>query len=449
MLTSPNRGKGNDKDKEEVTKMARKHGRANGQGTLEKRGNIYRARWMVDGKVYTRSTGCSDKRDAEKRLADFIAPFQLGNERATLEGLIAKVKGVEGEIQRHEESQPALSIADTFAAYRACLSRPNRAGGDTLDRYESQFGEFAEWLAKHHPEVTELRHVSKQVAEEFATALAAKSSAGTFNKRITLFRAMWEHLADTARLTVNPWKLIRKHEGMMHTRRELTVEELGRVCSSLKGEMRLLFAIGIYTGLRLGDCCRLDWGNIDLARRMISIIPHKTMKHSHGKPVLIPLHPTLAGMLAEIPQEERTGYLMPKIANAFARDPASVSKKIQAVFEANGIQTKSAETSESGRAKLDVGFHSLRHTFVSLAANAGVPLALVQAIVGHSNPAMTRHYFHESLSSLREAVAALPALGDSAQEKPTVALPKAALALLDKLDRSKLLALRSEIDKRL
>ena len=56
----------------------------------------------------------------------------------------------------------------------------------------------------------------------------------------------------------------------------------------------------------------------------------------------------------------------------------------------------------------EASFHSLRHSFVSFAANAGVPLAIVQSIVGHCSTAMTRHYYHENLSELKRAVQALP-----------------------------------------
>lgn len=425
--------------------------RANhGEGCLVLRGKKYTARWVVDGKVFTRATGTGDRREAEKRLAEFVAPFRLGDEKAILEGLSAKVAGVSAEIKAWEDSKPALPIDDTFAAYRSCLSRPNRAGGDTLDRYESQFGEFASWLASSHPEVKELRQVTKSIAEEFATTLSQKSSAGTFNKRITLFRSIWTHLEETAKLYGNPWKAIRKQDGMMHSRRELTVEELGRVCSSVDGEMRQLFAIGIYTGLRLGDCCRLNWGNIDLLRRMITTVPHKTMKHSQCKPVVIPLHPTLAGMLAAIPPKWRTGYVMPKIGTDYTRDPSSVTKKIQKVFELCGIKTK-GEKSQSGKAQVEVGFHSLRHTFVSLSANAGVPLAVVQAIVGHSNPAMTRHYYHESEAALQSAIAALPAIGRDGTQVAVCdsTIPAHVLAVLDGLSKAQLAALQGEIAKRL
>lgn len=37
-------------------------------------------------------------------------------------------------------------------------------------------------------------------------------------------------------------------------------------------------------------------------------------------------------------------------------------------------------------------------------------MAVVQAIVGHSNPAMTRHYYHESEEALRGVISALPSM---------------------------------------
>ena len=55
---------------------------------------------------------------------------------------------------------------------------------------------------------------------------------------------------------------------------------------------------------------------------------------------------------------------------------------------------------------------SLRHTFVSFAANAGIPLHIVQAIVGHESTAMTRHYYHENEKALRRAVSSIPTIGE-------------------------------------
>ncbi|HXY01486.1 MAG TPA: tyrosine-type recombinase/integrase [Terriglobales bacterium] len=37
-------------------------------------------------------------------------------------------------------------------------------------------------------------------------------------------------------------------------------------------------------------------------------------------------------------------------------------------------------------------FHDLRHTYITRAAEAGVPIAVAQAQVGHLSRAMTDHY---------------------------------------------------------
>jgi hypothetical protein len=70
------------------------------------------------------------------------------------------------------------------------------------------------------------------------------------------------------------------------------------------------------------------------------------------------------------------------------------------------------------RAVVEVGFHSLRHTFVSLCRESNAPLSVVEAIVGHSNPAMTRHYTHVSELAAMHAVNALPSVIGEASALP-------------------------------
>ena len=49
-------------------------------------------------------------------------------------------------------------------------------------------------------------------------------------------------------------------------------------------------------------------------------------------------------------------------------------------------------------------FHDLRHSFITLMAERGVPLPVVQAMVGHMSAAMVRYYTHISNRAAREAV---------------------------------------------
>ena len=102
--------------------------------------------------------------------------------------------------------------------------------------------------------------------------------------------------------------------------------------------------------------------------------------------------------------------LFPKESSAYAADTGSVTKPIQEFFESCGIKT--TEIPEHGhrrRAILRVGFHSLRHSFVSLCAKAKTPLHVVQKLVGHGSPLLTADvYLHLDSELKRDAIAALP-----------------------------------------
>ena len=402
--------------------------RANNTGTLERRGEKWLARWYIynaQGKRMRKSRiiNANGIEEARDRLRELTEGNALITREKEIRRNLDQLDGVAAERRNWENSLPALSIADAFAAYIKSALRPD-AGERTLADYEGYCRNLEEWLTANRPDVRELREITQGDTEAYAANLRESRSAGTFNKRIVFFRRLWRTLIDAdggkdataknpidrpARLSCNPWQKIQKREDAPHSRRELTANEVNRVISAAKGEMRLLITIGTYTGLRLGDCAMLEWSAVDLLRGRISVIPRKTARHAHGKPVIIPIHSNLFSMLDEIPAQNRTGYILPETAKAYRREPSLVTNRIQKHFDSCGIRTK-REQGNGRKALTEVGFHSLRHTFVSMSANAGAPLAVVQTIVGHSTPAMTRHYFHEHEDALRATVAALPDL---------------------------------------
>ena len=60
------------------------------------------------------------------------------------------------------------------------------------------------------------------------------------------------------------------------------------------------------------------------------------------------------------------------------------------------------------RTGLELSFHSLRHTAVSLLKDAGVPDAVVMALVGHGTAAMSARYTHVGREALDKAAKTLP-----------------------------------------
>jgi integrase len=72
------------------------------------------------------------------------------------------------------------------------------------------------------------------------------------------------------------------------------------------------------------------------------------------------------------------------------------------------IRSKAFALSGAGRTFYSKGFHSLRHTFVSDLANAGVAVDLRQKLAGHADARVHAGYTHHQIETLRAAVDMLP-----------------------------------------
>ena len=378
-------------------------------GYLLKRGEVFYAGWTVAGKKFLKSTGTGDRRAAEKELARIMEPFLVEDETKTLQTIKARIEaGQERAAQLHDKRNPPTTIGQAWNIFDASTERPD-SGPRTLADYEACFATFRKWIEQHHPTALALRDVSPEIAAEYAKHLVGrKLTASTFNKTINALALVFRVLAAAAKLTGNPWATIKRRKIVSQSHRELTIDELREVCQTATGELALLFALGIYTGLRLVDCCTLQWGEVDLRRNIIRRVPVKMARRDPKRAlVVIPLHLVLSDLLAQTPPDKRSGDVLPETAAAYARHVTQVTGKIQAHFAACGIQT-TRKMEGRARAVVEVGFHSLRHTFVSLCREANAPLAVVEAIVGHTSPAMTRHYTHVSEHAAAQAVAALP-----------------------------------------
>jgi integrase len=402
-------------------------------GYLFKRGSNFYVSWRLNGKSFTKAlrddagNPCTTKRDAEEARQKVMAPFLVGDDVAALESIVGKLDGRKAELAKiQDEQNPPLPVAQAWAEFLACANRPD-SGDETLYQYECQFSAFSDWMAEKHPELTTLRAVTKETAEEYAGTLNhGRFSPNTYNKHLNLLTLVFRVLKHKAKLIDNPWSDIQRKRLVSHSRRELTVEELRTICQSATGELRTLLALGVYSGLRLGDCATLRWGEVDLARHIIRRIPNKTARRN-PKPVIVPVHPVLADFLKEIPAVGRGDYVLPEIAAQYAQRIDLVTDRIQAHFKACKINPHKPGTgpaSEGGkRAVIEVGFHSLRHTFVSLCRESNAPLAVVESIVGHNSPAMTRHYTHVGELAASRAVAMLPSVMTDGK-KPTLTLPE-------------------------
>ncbi len=334
----------------------------------------------------------NDLQDAEQAAADAAA--QLLNSKAT--------------------------VAGGWKLFMGCPKRPascKRFPIDAIPRhttaanYRSYYERFVGWLGDKYPAARLISEVTPEIAVAFMDVIRQVGASGTFNKYLQFFNCFFDTLAGAGKITaVNPFQDIDRAAHQYNSKKPLTVEQIAALIDTATGDMRLLVALGYFSGLRMGDCCTLQWREVDLLRGVIERIPRKTahtVKDKEQAVVKVGIPPYLFEMLSAIPKTERGTYLLPKFAEKYlAGGDQQITKWILKHFQScgieihrpgTGIQTitdpETGETQKTGcRAVVEVGFHSLRYSYISHNAEAGTPAAVIQRNAGHANPAMTEHY---------------------------------------------------------
>ncbi len=411
----------------------------------------------------------TDREQAEAERKRILAPYAAGDKLYALRSIRAALADAETEqTAAVEDASPPLKIKNAWTAYHQSTKRP-KSGPRTLADYESHWNRFEQWINATHPEAVYLRDVSPDMADAYATDLhGAGLSPNRINKHINYLKLLFRILKKPARITEQPFEEIQRETLFTHSRRELTVAELTLILDRAAGDLGPLLLIGAATGLRLGDCATLQWGEVDLARRLIIRIPNKTKRKQQTVKIGIP--PRLHETLSVTPERERTGYVLPRIAEAYRRDSSIITKAVRAHFVECGIdvhapgtghrikrqadgtperdKTGQVITEATGKpAIVECGFHSLRHTWVSMHSTAGTPGAVVQATVGHASPAMTAHYAHVDDDTARRVALTLPTFssGTAATLPAREPLPPWARELIESLTTRNIKAVKAAL----
>lgn len=387
------------------------------KGYIYLRGDVYWVQYRIDGKLYRESLETSSDREAKSKAAEKLAPYAAKGEAERLAVIGARLKDAK---HRAASAGGSATLAASWPAFLALdkEARPD-PGPATLAQYESHWNTFTAWIEKAAPAVKSLADVRESHAAGFIRHLNTSGlSVGRVNKYKRFLKMFFRVLLGGAD---NPFEAVKAQKDVQTAKQPFTVEELRKIVEASSGEMRILYLLGAGTGLRLGDCCTLQWGEVDLARRLIFRVPNKTARR--GETVKIGLPPTLAAHLAALPRT--APFVLPGLAAEYlAGKSPEIVKRIGQHLEGCGIQTVKPGTGEGTgtRAVVLKGFHSFRHSFVSLNADAGTPQATMQKLVGHGSPMMTLHYLTPSDSMVLKAADSLPALlgdgGDKPQREP-------------------------------
>ena len=402
---------------------------------FKQNGSFY-YQFILDGKRYNGvCQNCTTRKDAE------AYERKIKREAARGDGQTEAEQYHRNELKKLVRAKNKTTLKDAFglAEQKPRARRPSEKHAATK---RTIWGDFLAFMHGEHPEIENLIDVTEAHAQEY---IALLQKTGRYDKAITYSRGagksfrritriknegplsarslqmyqmvcaeVFSLLAKDAGLQENPFANVPRAKPDAEVREAFSPEELKLIYDNLDDFTRPLFMMAVWTGLREGDICTLKWAEVDLERRFIKRKTHKT-----GAVVQIPISKPLYTLLTATPRSD-SEYVFPEHAKMYLTNSSGVSYRIKQFLEGLGIET--TRTPEGRTRAISVkDLHSCRHTFCYYAGLAGIPLAVVQSIVGHMTPAMTEHYSaHASMEDKRRGMErltffepeALPAAGE-------------------------------------
>ncbi len=192
--------------------------------------------------------------------------------------------------------------------------------------------------------------------------------------------------------------------------RVLTVAEEQRLLTVLMNATDSCKAgvfICLYTGIRIGELCALQWKHISLAEKTIKIeqtmqrLPYErssaekktrivvTEPKSPSAYRIIPLPDFVAEVIAPFAGDSEC-YVLSQCGRAVV-EPRTMQNRFKAYLLQGGIA--------------DVNFHALRHTFATRCVEAGFDIKTLSEILGHASVKITLDkYVHSSMALKRSSM---------------------------------------------
>jgi integrase len=123
------------------------------------------------------------------------------------------------------------------------------------------------------------------------------------------------------------------------------------------------------------------------------------------------IHPELEDYLLSLPTPKSDDeFLFTSLAQ---RNVSPLSKHFRKLMKQARIEQRVIrEGNKSGRTVYGLSFHSLRHSFNSILANAGVSEEMRMALTGHKSRDIHQKYTHHDLEVFQAAIGMLPRVGE-------------------------------------
>jgi len=175
----------------------------------------------------------------------------------------------------------------------------------------------------------------------------------------------------------------------------LDFDDADRLVAAAEGEWRTMILVALRTGMRMGELLGLPWGDVDLAAGRINVRRSYVKGHlglpKSGKSREIPLGDDVIEALRAHRHERGPLVFCDAAGNHLTA--GLLGWPLKRALKRAGLPV--------------IGWHVLRHTFATHLAMRGVPLKVIQELLGHSSIVTTMIYAHLTPHVARDAVRVL------------------------------------------
>jgi integrase len=306
----------------------------------------------------------------------------------------------------------------------------------TIELNETQIAHMVKRLGRKRLDEVDSRDLATLLTEwsKSAAPTTINSRLGTVLRMFGLARE-WKILADVPK--VDALKVPKDTPRFLSFAEAPELVAASRFLPKNTNDWHSMIIVGLRTGLRIGELRGLQPADCDLARRAPTPQnPHgsfgaiRVSRSDPGRPDL-EAGPTKGGKTRVVPlTEDAANVLIQRISDERKRLGAKWTPSTW-IWPMRGDNARALPTGTCShaiiriaeRAKLqDVGWHTLRHTYASWLVMQGVPLPVVQVLLGHYDIKQTMRYAHLAPGFAHHS--AVSSLGIPLMAKPiTPALP--------------------------
>lgn len=329
---------------------------------LSKRSNGIYYLWHYDdlGNVHKVSTGSSSKSDALRFLRTFKQSDHLKKT----------------QLERRSFS----AFYEDYLDYSRSVHTPKtrRSAGIALREFQRFVGELP------------LHKIGFREVERFIAWKRGNVSDSTVRMYYVTLSSAFETARRWNCISDNPFRSVPKPKIPELQPAYFSPDDFLALLGVIKAEdYRELVLCGVSTGLRLGELLSLQWKDVDFAQRVVRVQNSDVFTTKNKRNRCVPMTSRLYAML-EVRKTRATCGLV--FHNNFRRmTEDNVSKTFKRHVRAAGLGH-------------ELHFHSLRHTFATWLAQAGVSIFEIQKLLGHSSISTTMVYAHLAPSELHGAV---------------------------------------------